>query len=73
MIRLENRSTGEVYEGKELELFIDDDTLIGEVYIDGDLIFQTFDVHNEEQLDRSLKTEFKFLNETYDMFSDFIG
>jgi len=73
MISIENISTGEIFEGIELELFVDDDTLIGEVYIDGELIFQSLDVHNEDQLDMALRAEFKFINETYDMFSDFIS
>ncbi len=40
MITLENISSGEVFEGKDIEYFVDDDTQIGEVYLDGDLIFQ---------------------------------
>ena len=44
MITLENISTGEVFNGDELEFFVDDDTLIGEVFLDGDLIFQSLDV-----------------------------
>ena len=37
MITLENISTGEVFEGDEIEYFVDDDTNIGEVYLDGNL------------------------------------
>jgi len=59
MITLENISTGETYEGKELEFFVDDDTLIGEVYLDGDLIFQHLEVMDDDQLERQLNTEFK--------------
>lgn len=59
MITLENISTGEIFEGKELEFFVDDDTLIGEVYLDGDLIFQHLDVMDDNQLDHQLNTEFK--------------
>ena len=54
MITLENISTGEVFNGNEIEYFIDDDTLIGEVYLDGDLIFQSLDVINDNQLDHAL-------------------
>tara|TARA_Y100000593_G_scaffold94802_1_gene196224 strand:- start:3667 stop:3888 length:222 start_codon:yes stop_codon:yes gene_type:complete len=71
MITLENISTGEVYEGQELEYFVDDDTLIGEVYLDGNLIFQALDVHNDEQLEHALKLDFKLLKEAEDIFSDF--
>tara|TARA_R110001592_G_scaffold280563_1_gene547930 strand:+ start:1456 stop:1677 length:222 start_codon:yes stop_codon:yes gene_type:complete len=71
MITLENISTGEVFEGDEIELFIDDETLIGEVYLDGDLIFQALDVMNDLQLDHALKLEFKLIKEQEDIFSDF--
>ena len=71
MITLENISTGEVFNGEELEFFIDDDTLIGEVYLDGNLVFQALDVMNDHQLDHALKTEFKLLKEADDIFSDF--
>jgi hypothetical protein len=50
MITLENISTGEVFNGDEIEYFVDDDTLIGEVYLDGDLIFQSLEVMNDEPI-----------------------
>ena len=49
MYTLENISTGEVLNGEEIEYFIDDDTRIGEVYLDGDLIYQHLDVQNDHQ------------------------
>ena len=61
MITLENISTGEVFEGKEIEYFVDDDTLIGEVYLDGDLIFQSLDVINDNQLEHAFRQGFKVL------------
>jgi hypothetical protein len=61
MIILENISTGEMYNGNEMEYFIDDDTLIGEVYLDGDLIFQ---------LEHALNKEFKVTKETSDTISN---
>ena len=70
MITLENISTGEVFNGDEIEYFIDDDTLIGEVYIDGDLIYQSLDVMNDNQLEHAFRQEFKVLKEVEDMFSD---
>jgi len=57
MITIENISTGEVFEGDELEFFVDDETLIGEVYLDGDLVFQALDVMNDHQLDHALKLD----------------
>ena len=71
MIKLENRSTGEVFNGEELEFFIDDDTLIGEVFLDGDLIFQSLDVLDDDQLEHALKLEFKMVEEQEDIFSNF--
>tara|TARA_R110002051_G_scaffold315192_1_gene393305 strand:+ start:227 stop:439 length:213 start_codon:yes stop_codon:yes gene_type:complete len=70
MITLENISTGEVMKGEEIELFIDDDTQIGEVYLDGDLIFQSLEVLNDSQLDQALNTEFKVITEVDDILSD---
>mgnify|MGYP003112619565 CR=1 FL=1 len=71
MITLENISTGEVFEGEELEFFVDDETLIGEVYLDGDLIFQALDVLNDNQLEHALKLEYHQEEVYNDIFSDF--
>ena len=70
MITLENISTGEVFNGNEIEYFIDDDTLIGEVYLDGDLIFQSLEVMNDSQLEHALNKEFKVNKETSDTISN---
>ena len=71
MKTIENISTGEVYEGEELEFFVDDDTSIGEVYLDGDLIFQSLETMNDNQLEHAFRQEFKVLNEAEDIFLDF--
>ena len=71
MITLENISTGEVFAGDELEFFVDDDTLIGEVFLDGDLIFQSLDVLDDDQLEHALNLEFKMVEEEEDIFSNF--
>ena len=71
MITIENISTGDVYEGEELEFFVDDDTSIGEVYLDGDLIFQSLETMNDNQLEHAFRQEFKVLNEAEDIFLDF--
>ena len=71
MITIENISTGDVHEGNEIEYFVDDDTYIGEVYLDGDLIFQSLDVMNDDQLERAFRQEYKLLKEADDIFSDF--
>ena len=71
MITLENISTGEVFNGNEIEYFIDDDTLIGEVYLDGDLIFQSLEVMNDSQLEHALNKEFKVIKESLDTLRNF--
>ena len=71
MITIENISTGDVHEGDEIEFFVDDDTYIGEVYLDGELIFQSLDVMNDNQLEHAFRQEFKLLKEADDIFSDF--
>ena len=70
MIILENISTGEVFNGNEIEYFIDDDTYIGEVYLDGDLVFQSLEVINDSQLEHALNKEFKVTKETSDTISN---
>ena len=58
MIDLQNIQTNEFYSGEELEYFVDDDSLIGEVYLDGNLIYQSLDVLDEEQLEAEFYKEF---------------
>ena len=71
MKTIENISTGEVFEGEELEFFVDDDTSIGEVYLDGDLIFQSLETMNDNQLERAFEKEFKVTSEAEDIFHGF--
>jgi len=70
MKTIENISSGEVFEGNEIEYFVDDDTLIGEVYLDGDLIFQSLETINDEQLEHAFKQEFRVLQQADDIFSN---
>lgn len=58
MIILENIETGNYHEGNVLEFFVNEDTLIGEVYLDGFLIFQDIDIIDEEQLELSFNKNF---------------
>ena len=46
MIMLEELNTGTILDGEELEFFVDDDTMVGEVYLDGELIFQDVAILN---------------------------
>tara|TARA_R100000234_G_C4946670_1_gene155404 strand:- start:55 stop:270 length:216 start_codon:yes stop_codon:yes gene_type:complete len=50
-----NEKSGEQYTGSEIEYFIDDTTDIGEVYLDGNLIYQSTSIYNE----KDLKVKFK--------------
>ena len=63
MITLENIMTGDNFLGEELEFFIDDETLIGEVYLDGDLIFQADDMSDEDMLEIEFQKEFHVRHE----------
>lgn len=65
MVKLENISTGDVLIGEELEFFVDDDTLIGEVYLDGDLIFQSMDIVDEDQLEIEFTKDY-IIEENFD-------
>ena len=71
MIILENISTGEVFNGSEIEDFVDDDTQIGEVYLDGDLIFQSLETMNDDQLEHAFKKEFNVTSEAENIFDNF--
>ena len=52
MITVHNLLTNEMYYGEQLEYYVDEDTFIGEVYLDGDLIYQSVDdpIHDEDEL-----------------------
>ena len=58
-----NEKTGNRHSGTDLEYFLDDKTDIGEVYLDGNLIFQSTSIHNEEELDHNFKKEFSITKE----------
>jgi len=71
MKTIENILSGEVFEGEELEFFVDDDTSIGEVYLDGDLIYQSLETMNDSQLEHAFRKEFRIVSEPEDIFSNF--
>jgi hypothetical protein len=70
MIDLENITTNESFLGEEIEYFIDDDTLIGEVYLDGNLIFQALDVVDDDQLEAEFYKQF-YLKENENFTSEY--
>ncbi len=75
-----DRDSDAVYRGKTLEFVIDDVKDIGEVYLDGDLIFQEDEIFSEIQLKKVFKSQVEVVesepdnNETdvigYDMDDD---
>lgn len=69
MIRILNLLTNEIYYGDELEFFIDEDTAIGEVYLDGDLIYQSVDtdVSDEDELELEFSRTHEISYETEDI------
>ena len=71
MKTIENIASGEVFKGEELEFFVDDDTAIGEVYLDGDLIFQSLETMNDDQLEHAFKKEFNVTSEAENIFDNF--
>ena len=72
MIYIENIETGTVHEGQDIEYFLDDDTMIGEVYIDGNLIYQSVDVTTESQLQLEFRKEY-ILEETTEVSLGSLG
>jgi hypothetical protein len=57
----QDRDSDAVYRGKVLEFVIDDRKDIGEVYLDGDLIFQDDEIFSEEQLKKEFKNAVEIL------------
>jgi hypothetical protein len=55
----QNRENDTLYRGKDLEFVIDDEKDIGEVYLDGNLIFQQTEVYSDSDLQRSFKQAFE--------------
>lgn len=70
MVDLENIQTNESFSGEELEYFVDDSSLIGEVYLDGNLIFQALDVIDEEQLQSEFYKQF-YIKQDEDLESSY--
>ena len=72
MITIENIETGALYEGQEIEYFLDDENMIGEIYLDGNLIYQSTDASTEKQLELEFRKEF-VLDESIEIPEDFMS
>lgn len=66
MIIVENIETMQQFEGDSLDFLIDDSTQIGEVFLDGNLIFQADDVVDEVQLENEFYNEFAIIKDEDD-------
>ncbi len=57
----QDRENDTLYNGKDLEIVLDEDRDIGEVYLDGDLIFQSDGITDESQLKFEFKNQFEVI------------
>tara|TARA_R110001592_G_scaffold260711_1_gene525459 strand:- start:2801 stop:3025 length:225 start_codon:yes stop_codon:yes gene_type:complete len=63
IIKVINEKSGGSYHGNELEYFVDDSADIGEVYLDGDLIYQSTSIYNEDDLKIKFNEAFSITKE----------
>jgi hypothetical protein len=70
----QDRDSDAVYRGMTLEFVIDDKKDIGEVYLDGDLIFQDDEIYSEVQLRKEFKNAVEVIEaEPENQETDVIG
>ena len=62
----QDRTSDALYKGDELEFLLDDEKNVGEVYLDGDLIFQADEIFTEEQLRREFQMDFEIIEASGD-------
>jgi hypothetical protein len=58
---LQDRDTDSFYKGRNLEMVVDDEKDVGEIYLDGNLIFQEVDVFSEDELKGLFKEQFEVI------------
>ena len=63
IIEVINERSGASYHGNELEYFVDDSADIGEVYLDGNLIYQSTNIYNEDDLKIKFNEAFSITKE----------
>ena len=73
MIIVENMETMHQFEGDSLDFLVDETTQIGEVFLDGNLIFQIDDVIDEAQLESEFFNEFAILRNDEDWDTELEG
>ena len=57
-LKIRSLLEGLEFEGRELDYIIDDELDLGEVYLDGTLLFQADDIISEKQLDTMFRYDF---------------
>ena len=73
MIIVENMETMHQFEGDSLDFLVDETTQIGEVFLDGNLIFQIDDVIDESQLESEFFNEFTIIRNDEDWDTELEG
>jgi hypothetical protein len=63
MIEVINEKSGDRYLGEDIEYFIDDSADVGEVYLDGNLLFQSTSIYNEQDLKLKFEESFSITKE----------
>jgi len=63
MIEIVNETDGVQFAGSDIEYFIDDKNDIGEVYLDGNLVFQSDNIYNENDLQGKFRESFTIIKE----------
>ena len=58
-----NEDSGAEFSGDEIEYFIDDTNDIGEVYLDGNLLYQSTSVYNEDDLTNKFYNSFSVIKQ----------
>ncbi len=63
MIEIVSDTDGVQFAGNDIEYFIDDKNDIGEVYLDGNLVFQSDNIYNENDLQGRFRESFTIIKE----------
>ena len=69
---IEDLESHVIYECDGIEYLIDDDIAVGEVYLDGKLVFQADDIYDENTLRTAFDTKFTIIEgeENEDIFAE---
>lgn len=65
---IEHIDTGNQFEYESIDFFIDETIQLGEVYIDGQLIFQATDVITDEELESEFYNNYQLIFDDSDSY-----